>query len=781
MRTTITGTGVIAILLVVSGGAICKGAQQKARPGANPHLHSPPSSSGYTAEDTARYDKRRRALTKADDKKRVELLRSYILADFPGQPKLQRLSSIAADTVRKDDVEWLCSLCRQGRGARGGQRREYVLYLLAILGRTSDSPAVGKAIRDVFDKFYVEVADKMRTAHGFEVREPGMLWGDLISAIGKYGESELLTPAFWKAAEAVKFMYFSHIIRRQASPEMFEKLNSYKETPLWKDERLRERLEKFITEVRIVLDYPEVRTVPQKYYGRLVRHLADMEPKRREKELKRWLAMIRRWVEKEEKEKAADSTSKPSDKKESSGATPWGSDPKWDADSCFVSLAHGLCFSPRFPPSNVDMLTPNQRNCFQLLVARAEQLAERFLKEQDPRRRGLAVLVFGLADSPKYLSKVAGLVEDEDVTISRAPPGAWPVPYSGKVPPWAEKQTVRDLVLIVFGYRFGSWHHPCRSAKEFAKYWKAVPRPNELPSEWVFRFNKARGWNLPTKPLKDELTKVRPPDRAIVMTSVAAFVPEVYSEDALVATLRRDVPADALRGYLDGSWRLPGMTLISGPNSRDQRECRKLLLRILPRLLKPEDGQWVLALAKRGKALRTDHVIAAARLDPLMGKGWLQAALRQEQDQFRRCRLLVALARIGGGDVLEFVVARYYRESKPEYSAGGLQEHFVREILNEASSTSKPLLERMILDGRFTSLSWAPTRAIAHGWRLFFTERPREVGRYLGVKHRMGTYDFEQRPKLRQEYPVDTKHVLMQTRAFQQFLQQRLRKANTHR
>jgi hypothetical protein len=35
----------------------------------------------------------------------------------------------------------------------------------------------------------------------------------------------------------------------------------------------------------------------------------------------------------------------------------------------------------------------------------------------------------------------------------------------------------------------------------------------------------------------------------------------------------------------------------------------------------------------------------------------------------------------------------------------------------------------------------------------------------------MGVYDFEHRPEQRDKYLVDTKHVLMQTEAFQRYLQ----------
>ena len=196
-----------------------------------------------------------------------------------------------------------------------------------------------------------------------------------------------------------------------------------------------------------------------------------------------------------------------------------------------------------------------------------------------------------------------------------------------------------------------------------------------------------------------------------------------------------------------------------------------MILRAAPRVLKKEDAQWVHNAADPEEWISCYYVIAAARLDPGRGPDWLKQAAMAERDQHRRCELLAALWAIGGQRQTTWVAEQYYLASKPEYNAGGLQEDLIRRVGAAESRAAAPLLATIIRDKRFRLLGWSATRALAQHADKILGQETAEVKRYLRVRHRMGRYEYEMRPELREDFPVDTKHVQMQTKAFQEYLQ----------
>ena len=253
----------------------------------------------------------------ADDKKRVELLAAYILEESPNLPGVERLHSMSEGKVNEEDVKWLRSFCGVVKKPDGPYRK-HVLYLLAVLGRASGSPIIDKAVRDAFDELYAEIVSELETAQGIAMWPAMSLWGNLVAAIGKFGDSSLLTPGFWEAVEAEEFKYFSQMLRRHASSELLEKLQSYRGTPFFENEHRRRRLEEFIKEVTVVLQYPEVKEVPQRFYRSLLRDLRGTSPKQGKKVLERHRTMIRKTLEKEKKEASDAAASGPSGKLEPS-------------------------------------------------------------------------------------------------------------------------------------------------------------------------------------------------------------------------------------------------------------------------------------------------------------------------------------------------------------------------------------------------------------------------------------------------------------------------------
>jgi hypothetical protein len=219
------------------------------------------------------------------------------------------------------------------------------------------------------------------------------------------------------------------------------------------------------------------------------------------------------------------------------------------------------------------------------------------------------------------------------------------------------------------------------------------------------------------------------------------------------------------------------MTFPHGPNSKGQGELRRVVLRLAPKLLKEKDAAWLHKAAGRPSFLRAHYVIAAAQLDRTMAPQWLKEAIRTERDQEYRCSLLLTLWSVSGDKELRYVVETYYRDGEPSYNAGGLQEDFVKRLGNTHGKKAAGVLKALVLDPRFRALCWPATRAYARHAGLLVSGKTPEVKRYLRVNHRMGPHDFEQRPERRGEYPVDTKHVLMQTEAFQKFFQAEVRKS----
>ena len=306
-------------------------------------------------------------------------------------------------------------------------------------------------------------------------------------------------------------------------------------------------------------------------------------------------------------------------------------------------------------------------------------------------------------------------------------------------------------------------------AETFLAYWSSIKNYDELPSEWVLQFRLAKVWAQPMDPLKAKLLKVSPGVRGIIAANVSAFVQEVYSDEEIAKLLATDADKKVIKPFLDGTWRLPGMTLEEGPNSQKQYESRTAILRVLPQLLKSEDADWVYSRAKVGD-LFPDYVIAASRLDSVKGVKWLEKAIPDEPNQVSRCRMLVALGQVGGPDVQAYVVDHYYTDNKLEYNVGGLQEEFVNEVVKLPTEKARPLLRALVQDPRFATLGWSATRAFAENCQIFLGKKPAEADAYLAIDYPAGIYDFEQRVQDRKEHPKETERVLQATREFQRFL-----------
>lgn len=439
----------------------------------------------------------------------------------------------------------------------------------------------------------------------------------------------------------------------------------------------------------------------------------------------------------------------------------------------FSTTASELKFIPPFAAWPTAPSSPGFKAAERLysLVDSADNLSSEVFHDEDSRCRSLAAVTFGLAESAKYVTRVAKLLDDDAVGI---PLGDAFLSTGSPTP-----GTVGDVARRVLATRLGlrglgdvAYGDPILTdSKAFLRYWRVAETPTALPSEWVFRMKTRRRRGRDIDDVKRALCENKSVEKWLVVPIVATFVEDAFTDDEVLRVLRSCPDRSMLKRLLDGSWRAAWMTLSGGPNSKTQSHLRLRLLRLAPKLFSRDDAVWIRAAAVKDESMAAHYIVAAARLDPPKGVDWLRDAIEKDTRQHNRCILLQALWSVGGEQQLSYIKDRYFAEKKPEYNAGGLQENLVERLGEEEGAKAAPLLKALVMDKRFTTLGWAATRAFAKNAELLLGEKTKEVKRYLGVEHRMGVYDFEHRPEERDKYLVDTKHVLMQTEAFQRYLQ----------
>jgi hypothetical protein len=430
----------------------------------------------------------------------------------------------------------------------------------------------------------------------------------------------------------------------------------------------------------------------------------------------------------------------------------------------------------RWIPQDLEMtiLKPRLAKAIMAVAGKSDDLKPLLSTSSTDQEKSVALLVLGWADNPKYVSMVGDRLEDKRpaLPLQLTPQGIQQMfDYShGNVE--TRKQTQGDLAMRVISMRCGcsAPRNYLHSSKAFRAYWSSIPNAEELPSEWVFAFRKAIAWHRSVKDVKVSLSKLESPARPIIEAIVYLQMPNdhVYAEQDVVKELA-GVDPKILRGLMDGSWRLPGMTLPTGPNSKDQQELKAFVLANSPQFFKTEDAQWLYDMAMSGGMPFSDYVIGAAQVDPSKGFDWLKMAAEKEGLQNQRTRLLLAVWQTQGANSIKYLTDRYYDESKPEYNIGGLQEEFIQK-LSLRGKASVPLLVAIIRDKRFMRLGWTATRMFAEHAELLFGEKPRQAKNYLSVDHPLGVYDYERRPAMREKFPSETKRVVVATKEFQEFL-----------
>ncbi len=270
---------VLPIVLVSHGAAMA---------GAEGNVSSYAEGAATTAEETRLASQRRRTLTYSDDHERLVLLRSYLVEYYRGKREQKKLEELKVDSLTHEDISWLCGLLSQEPSQRyltWRRGKQYLEYFLAVVYKTSASPEIKKAVQDAFDMEYSAVVKLKGATGGAEIKQRAALWSQLLSTLVFLGSADLLSPLFWEALEAEGFRAGS-VLLVHASPEVLARLQGYKDKPVWKDPKLRKRIESLIRDVTIMLEYPALKELSPKYFKLVVRELSrTRRPERRREKL----------------------------------------------------------------------------------------------------------------------------------------------------------------------------------------------------------------------------------------------------------------------------------------------------------------------------------------------------------------------------------------------------------------------------------------------------------------------------------------------------------------
>lgn len=419
------------------------------------------------------------------------------------------------------------------------------------------------------------------------------------------------------------------------------------------------------------------------------------------------------------------------------------------------------------------------------LIHRASELPAELLKSESAKERALAAIVFALADDPARVGAVARLMDDDATTFKEQIP---PYVPGDEVRGRFEDRTVGEYARVALGMRlwgphseWAKWSSQLAGPKEFAAYWDRIERPDELPSEWMFRLRKAMWAGEDVSKFKEQVAKVRQPARAYIMASVlnetSRWHDAPFSEREVVEAFRTGVDAAALRELVDGTRKIPGMSFRLGPNAD---HVPGFVLDHAGKLFTPADAEWLAALAAKAKAddpLRAYYAIAAAKLDPAKADQVLRAALDKLTEDYDRIGVLLELwERCANRDrkfLAELVDFYYGKGRKKPDDLHVFQAAFVTRFVREFGPEVRPLLAAVITDGRFAQVGWTAMRALARPApaEIVCGRNPGEAKLVLSVRHPLQPEQFDTvTAKQKGEHPRETERVNQTVAAYREFL-----------
>jgi hypothetical protein len=434
-----------------------------------------------------------------------------------------------------------------------------------------------------------------------------------------------------------------------------------------------------------------------------------------------------------------------------------------------------------FPQAPVDV---------RVLIQRAHELPEGLLKSESAKERALAAVVFCLCDDPGRVGAAAQLLTDKTPSLN-----AWVLrsTFPGGFP---EQKPVHHFVREALALRLigpkgpwfvtaAGWTGPDTSLGE---YWGRIKNPKELPSEWMFRLRKAKWAGEDYTRIKSELAKVGRPARAFIMAAVLNETRDwedtPFAIHEVVEELRASLDRTELRAVINGTRKIPGMEFPYGPNMRDAAHIRGFILRYAPKLLSPEDAEWLTALAKRSAddeedVMRNAYAMGAARLDPKRADEVLRRTIEKETSGSARIPLLMELwdrSTDRGPVLIAYLVDEFYGKGRKDENRGerrAFQVLFVSRFVREFGSGARSVLAGVIRDGRFVGLGWTVLRAFAQpaAVEIVAGKNPAEAKSVHSVRHPLRPEEFDDAdPAARASRRRETDRVLEALTKFREYL-----------
>jgi hypothetical protein len=419
------------------------------------------------------------------------------------------------------------------------------------------------------------------------------------------------------------------------------------------------------------------------------------------------------------------------------------------------------------------------------LIHRASELPTDLLKSESAKERALAAIVFGLADDPARVGAVGRLMDDGAAAFKEQIP---PYVPGDEVTGRFEDRTVADFAQAALGIRllgpYSIWARytpQLAGSEKFSEYWGRIERPDELPSEWMFRLRKSRWAGEDVNKFKEAVAKVRQPARSFIMAAVlhdtSQWHDAPFSEREVVEAFRTGLDAAALRKLVDGTHKIPGMSFRLGPNAD---HVPGFVLDHAAKLFTPADAEWLSALATKAKGddpLRAYYAMAAAKLDPARADEVLRAALEKRPDDYDRIGLLLELwdrsARRDQKFLVELVEFYYGKGRRKPEDVHEFQAAFVTRFVREFGPEVRPLLVAVVGDRRFAEVGWTAMRALARPAvaEILCGRNPGEAKLVLSVRHPLQPEQFDTATAAkRAEHPRETGRVTEAVREFRDFL-----------
>lgn len=240
---------------------------------------------------------------------RIEGLAETILQGIP--ETAQRLKAeelFKSRPVTKEAVKWIVNSIAISRG----RYKWEPLALLAAIYDAKTNAEVKALIMGEYDRTYSRVVALTdgRDAAGtgtWKTREA--LWSAVLTSLENFGHEDLLTQKFWSAVVAENYRVDS-ILFVYASPRVLERLERTLRD-MQQEDPMREEVEQLRDKVRLVVKYPELKTLKARFLWQVLGDLSQVSDEQQKAWLVQRMKVVRLQMDKEARLVGKAATTKP--------------------------------------------------------------------------------------------------------------------------------------------------------------------------------------------------------------------------------------------------------------------------------------------------------------------------------------------------------------------------------------------------------------------------------------------------------------------------------------